>query len=146
MEDREWNEAILGILKKDSHYDFHAYSFINKAVEYTIGRESRGSRPSGNRHVSGAELVRGILEYSVAVYSIFAPAVFRYWNISSGRDAGNIVYNMIDAGLLSAGPNDSIDDFNCADDLIFLAGEILRRTAGVPSPRSGDRPQLPILD
>lgn len=146
MEDREWNEAILGILRKDSHYGVRAYDFVNKSVEYAIGREARGSRPSGNRHVSGSELVRGVLEYAVSVYSVFVCDVFRYWNLQTGRDVGNVVYNMIDAGLLSAGPNDAIEDFDCADDLIFLAGEILRRSrASVP--RVGDpAPALPALD
>ena len=110
MEELEWKDSLLRILEKDSRYDAHAYIFMNNAVSYTVNKLSKQGRPLGTRHVSGAQLIQGMLEYAVSTYMFLAPDMLRYWNLLSGRDAGNIVYNLIEEGVLSAGPNDRIEE------------------------------------
>ena len=96
MEELEWKDSLLRILEKDSRYDAHAYIFMNNAVSYTVNKLSKQGRPLGTRHVSGAQLIQGMLEYAVSTYMFLAPDMLRYWNLLSGRDAGNIVYNLIE--------------------------------------------------
>ena len=96
--------------------------------------------------MSGAQLIQGMLEYAVSTYMFLAPDMLRYWNLLSGRDAGNIVYNLIEEGVLSAGPNDRIEDFDCVPDLIYVTQEIVRRSFGSrPAPASDPGP-LPVID
>ena len=110
MEELEWKDSLVRILEKDSRYDAHAYIFMNGAVSYTVNKLSKLGRPLGTRHVTGGQLIQGMLEYAVSTYMFLAPDMLRYWNLLSGRDAGNIVYNLIEEGVLSAGPNDRIED------------------------------------
>ena len=146
MEDLEWKDSLVQILEKDARYDAHAYIFMNNAVSYTVNKLSKQGRPLGTRHVSGAQLIQGMLEYAVSTYFFLAPDMLRHWNLLSGRDAGNIVYNLIDAGVLSAGPNDRIEDFDVVPDLIYVTQEIVRRSFGNrPAPAAGPGP-LPVID
>ena len=146
MEDLEWKDSLVQILEKDSRYDAHAYIFMNNAVSYTVNKLSKQGRPLGTRHVSGAQLIQGMLEYAVSTYFFLAPEMLRHWNLLSGRDAGNIVYNLIDAGVLSAGPNDRIEDFDVVPDLIYVTQEIVRRSFGNRPGSAGAPGPLPVID
>ena len=146
MEDIEWKDSLVRILERDPRYDAHAYLFLNNAVSYTVNKLSKQGRPLGVRHVTGAQLIQGLLEYAVSTYTFLAPDMLRYWNILSGRDAGNIVYNLIEEGVLSAGPNDRIEDFDCVPDLIYVAQEIVRRSFGSRTEPVGAMDPLPVID
>lgn len=146
MEELEWKDSLVGILEKDSRYDARAYVFMNDAVSYTVNKLSKQGRPLGTRHVSGGQLIQGMLEYAVSNYLFLAPAMLRHWNLLTGRDAGNIVYNLIEAGVLSAGPGDRIEDFDCVPDLIYVTEEIVRRSFGKRPEPAGDPGPLPVID
>ena len=40
-----------------------------------------------------------------------APAVLKHWNVKRTDDFGRIVFAMVDAGLMTKTPDDSIEDF-----------------------------------
>ena len=44
-------------------------------------------------------------------------SLFRLWGINRTEDWGNIVFNLIDAGLMSKTDNDSLDDFRDVYDM-----------------------------
>jgi uncharacterized repeat protein (TIGR04138 family) len=75
------------------------------AVEYTI------SLLSEPRHVSAAELLGGVRLYAMEEFGPMAKQVFNYWGVASTEDFGNIVYNLIDQGLLSRTEEDRLEDF-----------------------------------
>ena len=139
--DQKFNQAVLEIIQHDERYHADAYEFVNSAVSYTVKKLSRDRKPSGNRHVTAEELVTGSLDYAISEYGFLAAAVLRNWGLLSGEDFGNIVYNMIDAKLLSASKDDSQADFLCHPD---LTGELQQRIDSrllVPDP-----PPPPVLD
>ncbi|GEM_PF-1519302 len=143
----DWEDALKTILKSNSVYDSHAYLFVSKAVNYTVEKYTRkkGKRKSPGHHVTGEELIHGFLELLISDYSVFAPDVLLYWNVNTGHDIGIIVYNMIEAGVLSAAPDDRLEDFDAVDNLYDLCSEIVRRSyglsaSGIPSGL------LPVLD
>ena len=139
--DQKFNQAVLQIIQQDERYHADAYSFVNAAVSYTVKKLSRDQKPNGNRHVSAEELVSGAMDYAVSEYGFLAAAVFRNWKILSGEDFGNIVYNMINAKLLSAGKNDSQSDFLCHPDLAHELQQRIDAGLMVPDPQPP-----PVLD
>ncbi len=94
------------ITRSDSRYRAHAYSFVIAAVEYTIGLLPRA------RHISAVELLEGIRRYALEEFGPMAKQVFNHWGVASTEDFGNIVYSLIDQGLLSKTEEDRLEDFS----------------------------------
>jgi uncharacterized repeat protein (TIGR04138 family) len=63
------------------------------------------------RHVGGRELLAGIQEYASDQFGPMAALVFDRWGVRRSGDFGEIVFNLIDAELLSRRPTDSRLDF-----------------------------------
>ncbi|MBE6407605.1 MAG: hypothetical protein J6S98_07855 [Lentisphaeria bacterium] len=125
--DKNEEKALYGIVSRDPKYPVAAYKFVSAGVQYTVHSHQRTDKQGVERHVTGQELLRGILEFAALQYGFLAPDVLEYWNFRSGRDIGNTVYAMIGAGLLSAGPNDRLEDFDGIDDLVGAMSRILMR-------------------
>ncbi len=139
--DSKFNETVLEIIRQDKRYCADAYEFVNAAVTYTARKLERDRQPRGNRHVTAEELVIGAMDYAISQFGFLAALILKQWGIVSGEDFGNIVYNMIDARLLSASPEDSQSDFRCHPE---LADELQRRIDTLrPVP---DSPAPPVLD
>jgi uncharacterized repeat protein (TIGR04138 family) len=98
-------EVVEEIVTKDPRYKVEAYDFVMSALNYT---QSKLDKP---RHVSGRELLEGIREYGLELFGLMTLTVFENWGVKRTEDFGNIVFNMLDAGLLSKTDEDSIEDF-----------------------------------
>jgi uncharacterized repeat protein (TIGR04138 family) len=97
---------IDSITKRDGRYRAHAYSFVIAAIEYTIGLLPRP------RHISAVELLEGLRRYALEEFGPMAKQIFNHWGVASTEDFGNIVYNLIDKGLLSRTEKDRLEDFS----------------------------------
>ena len=98
-------KAIEKISSKDRRYKANAYSFVMSALE-----QKMASLPSP-RHISAVELLEGIRRSALQQFGPMAKEVFNFWGIKDTGDFGNIVYNLIEADLLSKTDDDSIEDF-----------------------------------
>ena len=96
---------IEGILEKDPSYKFEAYTFVLAALHDTV---SGLKKP---RHISGQELSEGIRKYALDQFGPMAKTVLHHWGIRVTLDFGKIVFALIDAGLLSKQPGDTLEDF-----------------------------------
>jgi uncharacterized repeat protein (TIGR04138 family) len=63
------------------------------------------------RHVSGQELLGGIRDYALAQFGPMTKMVFEEWGIKRCEDFGEIVFNMVEIGLLGKTDQDSREDF-----------------------------------
>ena len=117
MADENFMEMIGKIVQRDVRYRPDAYEFVNDAVFYTIRSLQRENLSREDRHVSGAELILGIVRYAENQFGPLAWEVLRDWGITTGSAVGDVVYNMIEVGLLTAGKKDSREDFNEIDSL-----------------------------
>ena len=63
------------------------------------------------RHIGGRELLEGIRLFAADQFGPMAPLVFERWGVRSSEDFGEIVFNLVDAELLSRRPEDSRLDF-----------------------------------
>ncbi|MBU4457381.1 MAG: hypothetical protein KJ902_01425 [Candidatus Omnitrophica bacterium] len=98
--------ALIKVLDKDKRYDPESYSFVMSGLTYTTKRLGRKG------HVSGIELLDGLRKYALEQFGPMARVVFKHWGIESTNDFGEIVFNMINAGILGKNEKDSKRDFN----------------------------------
>ena len=123
MQEVSFEQALDQIQGKDSRYSRNAYLFVREALDHTqknvikSAREGRGTRAEKRpesvpiRHVTGQELLEGIRVYALEQFGPMVLTVFEDWGIHSCADFGEIVFNMVEIGLLAKTENDSRADF-----------------------------------
>lgn len=110
MQEINFDAAVELITAKDSRYSRDAYVFVREALDFTqklIVKEAKGSI----RHVTGQELLDGIRQYALQQFGPMVTTVFEEWGVKSCRDFGEIVFNMVEIGLLAKTEKDTRDDF-----------------------------------
>ena len=110
MQEINFDEAVELILTRDPRFSRDAYTFVREALDYTqklIGKETRGQI----RHVTGLELLDGIRQFALQQYGPMTVTVFEEWGVRNCRDFGEIVFNMVEIGLLAKTDKDTRDDF-----------------------------------
>lgn len=93
-------------MRLDPRFDERAYAFVLAALEEVVSRLPR------RRHVSGGELAEGCRGLALRLWGPLAKTVLWEWNIRSTRDIGDLVFNLLDIGVLSKDETDSREDFN----------------------------------
>lgn len=91
---------------KDPKYPEGAYRFVMEALEFSVKRLDMP------RHISGRELLDGIRDFAREELGVLARTVFDIWGITRTNDFGNIVFNLVEAGIMGKTENDSIHDFD----------------------------------
>ena len=101
------------VIAGDPRYSMNAYRFIYQALAYT--QDMRGRVPESDdpaeRHVTGQELLEGVRSLATQEFGPLAPIVFRQWGVNRTEDFGEIVFNLVEAGLMGRTDNDCRDDF-----------------------------------
>jgi uncharacterized repeat protein (TIGR04138 family) len=135
MHDVSFEEALDLIQERDPRYHREAYLFVREALDHTqksIGKDTRGRI----RHVSGQELLEGIRDYALHQFGPMAVTVFEEWGIRQSEDFGELVFNMVDIGLLAKTDEDSRADFEGGFDFReALQNPFLPRAKLVKRPR-----------
>jgi uncharacterized repeat protein (TIGR04138 family) len=90
---------------RNPRYHETAYLFVLSALHYVIERLPEA------RHISGAELAEGVRDLAVERFGPMARTVLEHWGIQATRDVGDIVFALVDCGILLRQDEDSIDDF-----------------------------------
>jgi len=103
-------EALDSIVASDPRYQRDAYVFLRDALDFTT-KQQKKVRGATVRHVSGPELLGGVRQYALKEFGPMVMTVFDTWGIHSCEDIGNMVFNLIDAGIFGKTEEDSIEDF-----------------------------------
>jgi len=136
MQELTFDSTLALILDKDSRYHRDAYLFVKDALDFTqkAVKESREQL----RHVSGQELLEGIRGYALIQFGPMTEMVFAEWGVNRCEDFGEIVFNMVEIGLLGKTEEDSREDFRNGYDFHaafrkpFLPSEKLRTVEDAP--------------
>jgi len=133
-----FNAKLAEVVRKDPRYAYEAYEFIFQALHHTqqmLGRlppaqpaaeepetepvpEPEEAEPQEPRnHVSGRELLEGVRALALREFGLMAPTVFNMWGIRKTDDFGEIVFNLVEAELMSKTSEDSRADFHNLFDL-----------------------------
>lgn len=125
MKENEFDKAVSAISERDSRFAPAAYAFVSGALTETARRLGlSGKSPVKQRHISGQELAEGAADFAEEQFGALAYPVLREWGVKTTRDIGDIVFNLIDAGIFSKTEEDSIQDF---DNVFDLRSRLLRK-------------------
>jgi uncharacterized repeat protein (TIGR04138 family) len=115
---------IVRLLRKDSRFTIEAYQFVREALSYAQDILNMGSEggsvedkfepgePSVERHLTGQQLCEAIRQYALEQYGYMAKVVLDRWGVRKTGDFGDIVYNLIDVGLMKKSDDDRREDFD----------------------------------
>ena len=116
-------KKLMPIVRRDPRYAYEAYEFVSQALVHTnkvLGHELRDENTDPNDmryHVSPRQWVEGICDFARHEFGLMAGVVFRMWGIRCTDDFGEIVFNLIDEGLMTPTPDESRADFHALFDL-----------------------------
>ncbi len=99
------DDLIEQIRLREQRFHEHAYLFLLAALDDLQGRLPE------RRHVDGRELAHAVRELALDRFGVVSRLVLEYWGIRSTADLGDMVFALVDAGLLMSQPGDSRDDF-----------------------------------
>lgn len=115
MQEVNFEEVVEAIVARDPRYARDAYGFLREALDHTqkaIGKENHGRV----RHVTGQELLQGIRHFALAQYGPMTQTVLEEWGVTRCADFGELVFNMVEGGLLAKTEKDSRTDFQAGYD------------------------------
>ncbi len=76
------------------------------------GSDDDTSDEEADRHMTGQQLCGAIREHAKEQFGYMAKAVLNNWGLHTTSDFGDIVYNLIDIGMMKKSENDRREDFN----------------------------------
>ena len=112
---RSFNEVVEQIIERDPRYGKEAYIFLKEALEFTIKQKKRGKTESGS-HVNAGELLDGFRQLALKEFGPMVMTVLEYWGVRTSFDVGQMVFNLIGAGVFGKTDSDSVEDFDQALD------------------------------
>jgi uncharacterized repeat protein (TIGR04138 family) len=110
MQKLSFAEVVDEIVRGDGRYDRDAYYFVREGLDFTIKLLRKDSRGTG-RHVSGRELLDGLRRFALDEFGPMAKTVFAHWGVKQCEDFGEIVFWMVDKGILGKTEQDTREDF-----------------------------------
>jgi uncharacterized repeat protein (TIGR04138 family) len=122
MQEINFDEMLGKIMAHDTRFAREAYLFTREALDYTqklIGKENRGAARADKgapNHVTGQELLEGVRQFALQQYGPMTVTVLEEWGVKNCRDFGEIVFNMVESGLLQKTETDTRDDFQSGYD------------------------------
>lgn len=104
-------ESIVELARQDPRFPVDAYLLVFEGLEVALGKLAT------RRHVSPTELIAGVRRCAVERWGLLAGPVLDSWNLRSGQDLGEVVFNLVERGLLVASDEDTRTEFASAPPL-----------------------------
>jgi len=103
-------EVMQRLRQRNPRYQETAYFFVLSALHHVLERLGHA------RHISGRELAEGVRDLALRRFGPMARTVLEHWGIESTADVGEIVFALVDAGVLIKQDDDSPEDFEAIFD------------------------------
>jgi uncharacterized repeat protein (TIGR04138 family) len=101
-----FREGIMDQIRlREARFDERAYLFVLASLEHCQ------ARLTARRHITGPELAHACRDLALQRFGVMAGLVLEQWGLKSTSDIGDIVFTLVDMGLLVSQPQDSRDDF-----------------------------------
>lgn len=111
MAELAFREGIMDQIRlREPRFAERGYLFVLAALEHVQ------SRLPERRHITGQELAQACRDLALQRYGVMARLVLEHWGIRCTADIGDIVFTLVDLGLLVSQPQDSRRDFSALFD------------------------------
>ena len=110
MQNTGFQEAVETVCQEDRRYHPEAYDFLRDSLEGTIKRRKKSKKEPGP-HVGAAELLDGFRIHALAEFGPMALMVLDYWGVVSTGDVGQMVFNLVQAGIFGKTDEDTTESF-----------------------------------
>jgi uncharacterized repeat protein (TIGR04138 family) len=108
---QEFWAVVERIRAADGRYAADAYAFVMDGLDATVRALDE------RRHVSAHELLEGLCGFARTRFGMMSYDVLCAWGIRSAPDVGEIVFQLVEAGILSRREEDRREDFHTPMDL-----------------------------
>jgi uncharacterized repeat protein (TIGR04138 family) len=107
MNNLQFADAILERLQeREPRFHPQAYVFVLSSLHAAVAK----LRPP--RHITGRELAFAVRDVARERFGLLAQTVLEYWGITTTLDIGQVVFALIDCGVLVKQDDDHIEDFD----------------------------------
>jgi len=94
------------IRAREPRFQEHAYLFVLAALEFSQARLPE------RRHITGRELAAACRDLALERYGVMSRMVLEHWGVRSTNDIGDVVFTLVELGLLISQPNDRREEFH----------------------------------
>ena len=100
------DETMLERLR-ERYPQFHesSYIFVLSALHYVIAHLPQP------RHISGRELAEGVRDLALDRFGPLARTVLEHWGIRTTQNVGDVVFALVESGVLIKQDEDGPEDF-----------------------------------
>ena len=106
MSDLTFRDGVMDRIRlREPRFHEHAFLFVLAALEFCQQRLTE------RRHITGGELAVACRDLALERYGLMARLVLDHWGVRSTSDIGDIVFTLVDLGLLISQPNDAREEF-----------------------------------
>lgn len=98
-------ELFAALRARNPRYAEAAYVFVLAALNYVLEHLPEP------RHITGREMAEGVRDLALERFGPMARTVLEHWGIEQTADVGEIVFALVEAGVLIKQDEDSPEDF-----------------------------------
>jgi uncharacterized repeat protein (TIGR04138 family) len=111
MPELAFRDGVMDRIRmREPRYDEQAYLFVLSALEFCQNRlEVR-------RHISAPELVCACRDLALERFGLMSRLVLERWGVTTTADLGEIVFALVELGLLVKQAADTREEFACVFD------------------------------
>jgi uncharacterized repeat protein (TIGR04138 family) len=104
-------QKLEEVALREGRYHPEAYRFVFDSLDYMLVKLDKHQRPMGDRHISVDQLLSGVRDFALDQFGPLSRTVLEAWGIYKTEDIGEIVFNLVEAGLLNKQDSDHKEDF-----------------------------------
>src|SRR4051812_14112465 len=90
---------------REPRFDERAYLFVLAALEFCQQRLDE------RRHITGRELSLACRDLALERFGVMSRLVLEHWGVRRSADIGDVVFTLVDLGLLMSQPTDTREEF-----------------------------------
>jgi uncharacterized repeat protein (TIGR04138 family) len=109
------------VVRDDGRRPTEAYEFLLAGLEFARRGVYGDAARQPPQHVTGEQLCHALRELAQQRWGPLAQEVLAHWNVRGTRDFGEMVFLLVEAGLLSRQDSDRLEDFEHIYDFRELA-------------------------
>lgn len=105
MEAPTLQETLGQLQRRNPRYAVEAYLFVLHGLHRRLGELD------APRHITGVELAGAVRDLALDRFGLLARVVLAHWGVHSTEDIGEIVFLLVDHGVLTKQDSDRREDF-----------------------------------